>query len=172
MSTRSTIAVLKDNGQVHQVYCHSDGYPDGVGCILKNHYTDIDKVNRLIALGDLSCLEKNVEPSGNPITMETAKYEFCANESIGKMHSFNTPEKDVTVAYGRDRGESDVDANVFDSLDDYAVNRQTEQYSYIFVENRWFVCNDTEEKIFYELTDEIIEAGELPNGHTDTERLF
>ena len=36
------------------VYCHSDGYFDGVGKVLKELYTDYDKVLNLIVGGDCS----------------------------------------------------------------------------------------------------------------------
>lgn len=55
MSTRSRIAVKRDNGY-ESIYCHSDGYPSGVGKTLKTHYTTQAKVDELIALADLSYL--------------------------------------------------------------------------------------------------------------------
>jgi len=90
-STHATVGILNSNGSVTSVYVHSDGYPeapDGVGSKLKKYYNDTKKIEKLISLGDLSSLHKNIEPSGK--------------------HSFKGPEKDVTVAYGRDRGEKNV----------------------------------------------------------------
>lgn len=80
MSTKSIISNEKGS-----IYCHWDGYPTGVGKMLLEHYQDADKVNRLIALGNISYLEKEVETE--------------------KEHSFDCPAKGVTVAYHRDRGE-------------------------------------------------------------------
>ena len=40
------------------IYCHFDGYIAGVGKTLLNHYTDPEKVNDLMRLGDLSSLGK------------------------------------------------------------------------------------------------------------------
>lgn len=51
MSTRSLIVC--DN---HAVYCHFDGHPEGAGMVLCNYYTDSDKVEALIAHGDMSVL--------------------------------------------------------------------------------------------------------------------
>jgi hypothetical protein len=89
MSTRSAIIIQTEDG-FEGVYCHSDGYPAGVGRTLLDHYQDRDKVRRLVALGDLSYLEERVEPDGS------------------RPHSFDAPQSGVTVAYGRDRGEDGV----------------------------------------------------------------
>ena len=56
MSTRSLIGKLNPNNTVDFIYCHHDGYPDGVGRKLNEHYTDPLKVDELLALGDLSSL--------------------------------------------------------------------------------------------------------------------
>ena len=85
MSTRAKIMIVDSNNIVTGIYCHFDGYLDGVGATLLKHYSDLDKVKDLIALGSISYLEKSIEcPLG---------------------HSFNTPIKGYTVAYHRDRGE-------------------------------------------------------------------
>lgn len=56
MSTRSLIGKLNPDNTVDFIYCHSDGYPDGVGRILNKHYTNPLEVDELLALGDLSSL--------------------------------------------------------------------------------------------------------------------
>ena len=40
MSTRSYIGKLLPGGSITGIYCHHDGYPEGVGVILRDHYTD------------------------------------------------------------------------------------------------------------------------------------
>ena len=118
MSTRSAI-VMKEAAGYRGIYCHSDGYPEGVGKTLLDHYQDADKVKRLIDLGSLSCLGKLVDP-------------------VGK-HSFDNRERDVTVAYGRDRGEKNVDAVKADHL--LAVADMIDhQYVYVFEDGAW-TCN-------------------------------
>ena len=55
MATRSLIAL--DNGSVFtSIYCHWDGYLSGNGKILLENYTDINEVEELLDLGDLSTL--------------------------------------------------------------------------------------------------------------------
>ena len=61
MATRSRIAIENEDGSVNSIYCHFDGYPEGVGKTLQNDYTDRSKVKELIALGDISILRSTTE---------------------------------------------------------------------------------------------------------------
>jgi hypothetical protein len=90
MATRSFIGILNENETVTGVYCHFDGYPDGVGKKLVEHYSDRAKAAGLIALGGISSLGPRLAPEP------------------GEAHSFREPAPGVTVAYGRDGGESVV----------------------------------------------------------------
>lgn len=92
MSTRSRIAFEHEDGSVISIYCHFDGYPDGVGRVLLAHYNTPERVLELMKLGDLSSLAP----------------KLCPDE--GRAHSWSDPASNVTVAYGRDRGERNVDA--------------------------------------------------------------
>lgn len=76
MSTRSTIALEFENGTVQQVYCHHDGYLDGVGATLTETYATPDIVSRLIELGDFSALEETVQD-----TRKTA-YAYSKGEQL------------------------------------------------------------------------------------------
>ncbi len=61
MSTRSFIAVKESDNKYRGIYCHHDGYPEHVGTILNKNYNDIDKINKLIDLGDISSLYENTD---------------------------------------------------------------------------------------------------------------
>jgi len=87
-STRSRVGMLNPDGTITSIYVHYDGYIDGVGKTLKQHYKNPVLVKKMMSLGDASFLEPKLDPSGE--------------------HSFNNPEKGVTVFYGRDRGEKGV----------------------------------------------------------------
>jgi hypothetical protein len=87
MGTRSGI-IAKIGNSYQGIYCHWDGYPEGVGKTLKEHYTDPAKIAALIALGDISSLGERVAPKE------------------GEAHSFASPGNGVTNSYRRDRGES------------------------------------------------------------------
>jgi hypothetical protein len=68
MSTRSTIALEFADGSVSQVYCHFDGYLDGVGDDLVRGYSDPFELRELIDGGDMSCI-------GEPYTDRGESYE-------------------------------------------------------------------------------------------------
>ena len=118
MSTNSTIALEYDDGSVKQIYCHWDGYLDGVGSILAKHYADLAKVDQLMQLGDLSSLYAE----------------------IGNEHDFDHPPEGVCTFYGRDRGEKNVSANKFKSLSDYFNRNEGQQYDYVMTQRYgWMV---------------------------------
>ena len=56
MGTRSTIALEFADGTVEQIYCHWDGYLDGVGAELQSDYTDPFALRDLIDAGDTSTI--------------------------------------------------------------------------------------------------------------------
>jgi len=62
MATRSTIAMSVPDG-VRAVYCHWDGYPEGVGQTLQDHYSEAIKVAELLEKGDISGLNSTLETS-------------------------------------------------------------------------------------------------------------
>ena len=60
MATRSQIAIENENGTVSAIYCHWDGYPEYNGKILKECYSDRDKLQQLLELGDVSVLKEDL----------------------------------------------------------------------------------------------------------------
>jgi hypothetical protein len=109
MGTRSTIAIQNADGTVTGIYCHWDGYLSNNGRILQDHYTDEAKVRELIALGDLSSLDAE----------------------IGSKTDFRNAADGQCVAYGRDRGEKDVDAATFASHAEL-IEQIGQEYDYLF----------------------------------------
>ena len=120
MATRSRIGLMLEDGTIKHSYCHYDGYPEGVGYTLVQNYSDIDKVKELLSFGDMSFLASKVNPEGE--------------------HSFNNPEQNVTVFYGRDRGDADVDTAIT-SMDEYhsVMYSSCIDYLYLFSDGKWFV---------------------------------
>lgn len=58
MATRSRIGVVCANGQVKSVYCHNDGYPEGVGADLLNiGFETAEEVEEFIDEGDRSTVD-------------------------------------------------------------------------------------------------------------------
>lgn len=55
MSTNSLIGKERDNGNVEYIYCHFDGYLEGVGSVLQD-YTSED-FDYLLSCGDASSID-------------------------------------------------------------------------------------------------------------------
>ena len=82
MATRSYIW-KKVGDKWKGIYCHWDGDPGNVGKILSEYYTDEDKIDQLISLGDISFLGR----------------EIC------KSNNYEKPNYNCVLAYHRDRGD-------------------------------------------------------------------
>ena len=61
MATRSFIGIQNSNGTITGVYCHHDGYLDGVGKTLQENYTTASAVDELVSLGSLSSLGEDLD---------------------------------------------------------------------------------------------------------------
>lgn len=114
MATRSTITVRINDKERLSIYCHWDGYPEHHLPILTEHYNTLEKAKELVSHGDLSQLEKKVNP-------ET------------EFHSFNNPEKDVCIYYGRDRGEEGTEPVLLTNIESILE----EEFNYYFDGNTW-----------------------------------
>ena len=112
MATRARIGIELTDGSVITSYHHWDGYPAGLGFNLVSHWDDAETLLQAIRLGDASNWGKRIAPKGE--------------------HSFNAPEDGVNVYYGRDRGESNVDAVPFADFADFEANWNMagEEYAY------------------------------------------
>jgi len=131
MSTRSSIAIKNEDGTVESVYVHSDGYPSHVGYILQEYYNSEERIHKLLDLGDLSVLEKNIEPQ-----QELAECRYGWRESGKVRHSYSTPHKDVCIAYYRDRGE-EKRTHSHESEEEWQ-NAWDLSYMYIFKDGEWY----------------------------------
>ena len=123
MATRSNIGILKD-GKIRAIYSHFDGYPSGVGQTLRDHYTDVKKIEKLLDLGNVSSLEENItKPEG---------------------HSFNNRIDGYSLFYERDRGDEGQEAQMYDSLDEVQDN----DYTYIWDDEKgkWFFTDNFGDK--------------------------
>ena len=61
MSTRWQIAAKLSDGKCGCIYVHCDGYPSSALKTLSQHYTDQQKIDRLIALGDCLSIAPEIE---------------------------------------------------------------------------------------------------------------
>ena len=88
MGTNSYIGMERDDGSVTYIYCHWDGYPSHNGAVLLEHYASAERMEQLLALGDISSLAARLYPTQT------------------SLHGFGSDSEDgVVVAYHRERGE-------------------------------------------------------------------
>ena len=117
MATRSHIGKRNQDGTITSIYCHWDGYPEHHGPILKDHYSDETKLDKLLALGNLSSL---------------------APEIGDEPHDFNNAPDGVCNFYGRDRKEEKQEAS---TLSEAAFHRMLKdswaEHVYIFENGQW-----------------------------------
>jgi hypothetical protein len=120
MATRSHIGVRNTDGTVDYIYCHWDGYPEHNGKILIDHYADMDKVNALMKLGNVSIL----------------------GPEIGEKHDFDSlvRDKNWCRAYGRDRKYTDQQVKTTQFAD--LLKDDSVDYIYVFDGDYW-ECFDT-----------------------------
>ena len=117
MATRSNIAMKTKEGKIVSVYCHWDGYVANNGKILLENYTDIDKIEALVALGSISSL----------------------GEQIGDKQDFNnrdTQKDEWTLFYSRDRGEQ---LSIQEYADIPSWIADMEEYAYLWNGQEWLV---------------------------------
>lgn len=131
MSTRSLICKEQADGSYFGIYCHSDGYLTYNGAMLLDHYSNEKRLDELLSLGDLSMLCEKIAP--DPLL----------------PHSFDYYERQegVTVAYGRDRGETDIEAR---NITLEQAKESWCEYMYIFGRDgkwRYYDLNEKEPKL-------------------------
>ena len=123
MGTRSAIGI-KHGSVIKAVYCHYDGYLEYVGRALLLYYQDSIRVNKLIAMGDMSTL----------------------GAAIGNKHAFNDRSNylDDGIAeqctfYERDRGEENVSFRTFQTEQQFVDEFEAgEEFYYLYDQGTWF----------------------------------
>lgn len=153
MSTTASIAMLTKSNGVKYSTVHWDGYLEGVGEILVDHYSDFAKTEKLIDLGDLSALGTTYETSevikrfgfdylDNPkyLALPKKEQERLAKESCSVKY---------TTAYHRDRGEK-LFLQEFSSVPAYLnwLKDNGEKFDYFLGSNnkhepQWYVVDKT-----------------------------
>jgi hypothetical protein len=118
MATRSSITAKISDGTFKSIYCHFDGYVDGVGKTLIDNYNTQEKVDALVLHGDMSSISESCE------------------KPVG--HSYETPVPGYNVYYGRDRGDKNTEARSgTTAAEALGVNEQ--EYDYFWDGAQWAV---------------------------------
>jgi len=113
MSTRARIGIQLPDDSILSVYHHFDGYPEGLGVKLVEHYNTYEKASELIDGGNMGCCYSDSEYDA-----ETGDYIDVAPRA---------------TYYGGD-DEAPVlskNFNEFTRIDCW------QEYSYVFVKDRW-----------------------------------
>nr|DAT18240.1 MAG TPA: hypothetical protein [Caudoviricetes sp.] len=136
MSTNSLIGVKQSDGSIRAITCHYDGYCEHVGKILETYYETEEKANALINLGLISCLGPKIRPESE---FDESRREAGEPEYV--KHSFRTPQKDVTVAYHRDKGET-LEILKYHSQTGFLRACEWICYRYLFMDGRWHLFHN------------------------------
>ena len=115
MATRARIGIQLPDGRIKAAYQHWDGYPGGLGYKLIDHWTNPEKVQKAIELGNASTW----------------------NQIIGEKCDFddrNAESHDVqNIYYGRDRGEKDQKARTYVNETEYLEDGWGSGEEYIYL---------------------------------------
>ena len=136
MGTRSMIGKLEADGTVTAIYCHWDGYAEGVGHTLMKHYRDVAKIDALMALGDLSSLGAEIGEKHPSSSYEVQMTSEQYNELYGNM----------CLSYARDRGELETQSKTYANIDVYAENALRDfggEFLYLYEDSFWHCWSST-----------------------------
>ena len=150
MGTRSRIGVMHGD-VVKSVYCHWDGYLEHNGAILQQHY-DSARANHLVALGDISSLDKEIGE----------KHPFSRFDTDMSDEAYEKLYGNMTTFYGRDRNEEGVDfkvAHTFAAFLDQVEGCGAEYY-YIMRDGVWYCGSPDKGSRLVPLTEALSEIKE------------
>ena len=120
MPKHASIAIIHDDWSTDAIYNHWDGNLSGLGMKLVKYYIDKNSVQELINLGNVSYVGLELKPNT-------------------PTRSFDKPERGITVAYGRDRGDTNQQAIHFDNFKDYCKSTMIQEYNYVFYLGHWYI---------------------------------
>lgn len=125
MATRSMIGLLIPDHGIVGMYCHYDGYFDGVGKTLLDHYNTYDQVHELIALssGAISSLGNEIGPLENMDANDRMDKNYCVFYKKN-LEDYNTVTFYDELFY--------TDTQFYNSAKNLGC-----EYAYLFKDNEW-----------------------------------
>ena len=124
MGTRSRIGYELPDHSVVSVYCHWDGYVEGNGRILVEHYQDREAVKELIDGGSMSSL-RTTKTWESEIMKDRNDYVLDENGQIQYTHS-----REPQPLYHTERGEELSVQHT--SFDDFCSDMCGEEFVYLY----------------------------------------
>ena len=93
MATRSTIAIQENDLTIRAIYCHWDGYPEGVGATLAEYYNSKEQAEALINLGGFSSLHETLAETAEGAYNSESDKPRTFTDSIDWRENFNSGEE-------------------------------------------------------------------------------
>lgn len=146
MSTNCLIGIKNKDNSIDFIYCHFDGYPQGVGKTLLHNYLVEDKIHKLMDLGDLSSLGS--EPESNPHAWEELPWDMVVDNISAYNDWYQKIHPDNLCDTYASRGE-DCPSKKFDTEQDllkYFNENFWIEYLYLFQDNKWLFSTKEENK--------------------------
>jgi hypothetical protein len=167
MATRSLIGMMEAD-QVRFIYCHWDGYPSHNGALLLDHHSTVERVRGLLDLGDLSSLGEELGEKHDFDWRMKLMQELRAKgvQNYDEDAEYRRLDR-MCLAYGRDRGETDIEAKTC-SREQYRGFAVSGEYGaeYVYLAEprldgsvKWLVANHG--GVLVELTRRIVESDEI-----------
>ena len=126
MGTRSRIGIELSDGSVVSSYCQYDGYLEGNGAILAEHYQNREDVRELIDGGSMSSLRtRQVWNSGSALRDENGEY---IRDSEGYMMYEN--DREPQPMYHSERG--DGEEPMHSDFDTFVAGHSCEEFAYLY----------------------------------------
>ena len=126
MGTRSRIGIEMPDHSVVSVYCHWDGYVEGNGRILVEHYLNREDVKELIDGGSMSSLRTTHLWESSAVRDENG--DIVRDENDNWLYA---PIRDAQPLYNTERGEElDIQHTSFDKF--VSGKLGGEEYAYLF----------------------------------------
>ena len=126
MGTRSRIGIEMPDHTVVSVYCHWDGYPEGNGVTLVEHYQNRDDVKDLIDGGSMSCLRtRGSWDIDSPLRDEKGEY---IHDAAG--HLMYQDDREPQPLYHSERGDGEDPTHT--TFDKFVSGNSNEEYAYLF----------------------------------------
>lgn len=151
--THCTIS-MKEGDSIRTIYCHLDGYPDGVGLILVKHYIDRYKIEALLDCGDLRSLGEHLTPVPLPPKHRTIFQKLFGlnkpkvlglafNPDTGKYEENDKPHSEFNLWLGVTVPLEAKDSEFFEEAKIYKADepQDLEQFNYMFENNVWLFKN-------------------------------
>ena len=120
---QATISLLKSNGTVESIDCDSGGALYQAGWLLYNEYQDLDKIKKLLSLGSLLKLKKDIDI---PLGVEHSNYyeqkDICVFKDRDAMKM--APSKHYTLTQYIDNMSQKIDK-------DYLFDEKENQWKFL-----------------------------------------